>query len=198
MAMSEQQKKDLKFKIWCAVTVVIIATPILLIGPGISMVRDNYSKKPLDPVTPKRFLTIAKIQNNTMRPEGAKETLEEFFTKFVDEEQYDFSGVYEGYGIKIKYYPDGLAYGDHAFAGTGFTPWLFPEERPAALQNADKKTLGEALDLYAKVLEDVEQKQKGYMKASYIYTCMLNMWDQGTPGHEAALDGRKRISIRAY
>lgn len=202
MARSEQQKKDLKFKLYLFAFFAILITPVLLFGPLLPQVLDSYRKKPLDPVTPERYVMIAHVQAGTMREEDALATLKEFMEKFVDESAFDFTAVNNGTAeTKSKYHPNGLLYGEgpRYYNGvSGFTPWLFPQGKPAPLQAAKRDTVANAIHLYALIVEDIDRKGEGYARSSYIFNCLGNMWPKGSEYQLLGDDGYRRASIRSY
>jgi hypothetical protein len=190
MARSEEQKKDLKFKLYVAAFLAMAAAPILILGPALPGIMKKYEADPTHPDSAKRMLICIQIQWNTMRGEEAKKNLEKWIEIFVDEESKDFDGVMSGSGewVMKKYeMGDGLL-------EEGFTPWLFPEGKPPAKQSASDDLVGEALDLYAKMLED----QKEYPKAAHICVCLANMWPNDSESQLLGEDGIKRAAIRSF
>lgn len=202
MARSEQQKKDLKFKLYMFGMLAAVLVPVLALGPLLPKVLDSYRKKPLDPKTPERYLQIAYIQKATLREEEALATLKEFFQLFVDETEFDFSEVNSGGGEwQSKYYPDGLLYGEGIkyYGGvSGFTPWLFPDGKPAAVQRTTKEKTAEAILLYALIVEELDKKTTGYYRGCYIYVCLANMWPKGSEYQILGEDGLRRSAIRSF
>jgi len=190
MARSEEQKKDLKFKLYVAGFLTIIAIPILALGPMLPRIIKKYETTPTHPDSAKRMLMCIQIQASTMRADEARKNLEKWITLFAEEESRDWEPVMSGTAefTMMKYeMGDGLS-------EQGFTPWLFPESRPAPVVAANDALLGEALDLYGTMLEE----SKDYPKAAHIFICLANMFPQDSIAQLAGEDGHKRCSIRSY
>lgn len=191
MAWSDEQKRELKVRMYLIGLAALIVVPILLLGPLLPRVGQSIARDAKHPEAPKRLLRVAQIQAATMRPDDAERTLARFFELFADEAALDFSEVEEGTGEweLAKHWPGGITEG-------GFTPWLFPEGKdPSALvQAADARTLGLALDAYGELLED----KKEYTRASRIYLCLANMWPEDSEVQLLGEDGIKRAVVRIY
>jgi hypothetical protein len=191
MARSEEQKKDLKFKLYVAVSLAIILIPILALGPMLPKIIRKYESTPTQPDSAKRMLLGIQIQASTMRADAAKKNLEKWITLFVEEDSRDWDAVMDGSGeFTMKKYEmgDGLL-------EQGFTPWLWPDtERPAPVASANDKLVAQALDLYGVLLEDAKE----YPKAAHIYVCLSNMFAQDSEGQLAGEAGFKRCAIRSF
>ncbi|MBL4846315.1 MAG: hypothetical protein JKY65_12370 [Planctomycetes bacterium] len=193
MARSEESKKDLKFRAYVVVFLLILAAPVVVLGPGVPRQIKKYAADPLQPDAAKNMLTCIVIQNETMRGDAAKKNLEKWIELFVDEDAYDFSGVMEADGewvIKKYDMKEGLQ-------EEGFTPWLFPDgSKPDARVAASDDLVAEALDLYGIMLED--RKGNNYPIAAHIYVCLANMWPDDSVGQLAGEAGIKRCVIRSF
>ena len=190
MARSEEQKKDLKFKLYAALTIAIIAAPILALGPLLPRILKSYETKPTHPDSPKRMLMCIQIEANTMRAESARKNLEKWITLFVEEDSRDWEAVMSGTAefTMMKYDMN------NGLLEQGFTPWLFPEGRPAPVAKANDALVAEALDLYGTLLEDTKE----YPRAAHIFICLANMFPQDSVGQLAGEDGYKRCAVRSY
>lgn len=191
MARSEEQKKDLKFKLYVLGFLAMVGIPIVAIGPMLPNIIAKYEKTPTHPDSAKRMLIAIQIQNSTMRAEAAEKNLVKWITLFVDEESYEWDAVMDGTGeFTMQKYGMG-----EGLEERGFTPWLWPEtERPAPVKPANQELVAEALDLYATMLED----KKEYPKVAHIYVCLANMFTQDSPGQLTGEDGFKRCAIRSF
>lgn len=191
MARSDEAKKDLKFKMYVAGCLILLAIPIVALGPGLSSIGNKFIKKPHQPNAARNLLIVAQIQNNSMRSDQAKKTLETWFTLFIEEESRDWDDVMNGGGEwqMAKYnMGDGLE-------EQGFTPWLWPEGKVAPLGTpANDDLVGEALDLYGSIIEE----QKDYPHAAHIYVCLANMWPNDSETQLNGEAGIKRAAIRSF
>lgn len=185
---SEQQKEDLKFKITVAVTLAVILTPIITLGPALPKVLDHYrTNAAKDPNAPARYIQIANVQNTTFREDQALKTLEEFYMLFM-EDDYDPDDIPEE-NIS-KYYKDvGLP-----------NRWCYwipigdADAKPAPVRKATKEQVAEAMALLAQMYQD----KRDYPRSSHIYTLLKTFWEPGTFGRKQGDDGHKRMLMRQF
>ncbi|HBP16165.1 MAG TPA: hypothetical protein DEA08_00035 [Planctomycetes bacterium] len=177
-------------KISIAVTLAVILTPIIVLGPALPSVQKHYRENAAkDPNAPARFLQIASVQNMTFREEEAQKTLEEFYMLFMKDD-YDTDDIPES--NVSKYYK-----GDDPLPDR----WCFwipigedADSKPAPVQAASKEQVGEAMSMLADMLED----KREYPKSSHLYTLLKTFYEPGTLGRKAGDDGHKRMLMRQF
>ena len=88
---SEEQWKDLKFKLTVLVTLALIVGAVVCVGPGLRPIFLERARKNMDkPGTAKRMYQIARLEEATMRREKAMEIYSEIYINFAgDETQMD-------------------------------------------------------------------------------------------------------------
>ncbi|MBL4850098.1 MAG: hypothetical protein JKY65_31605 [Planctomycetes bacterium] len=173
-----------------AVLALLLATPVLALGPGLPAAVGRVASAPESPGAPLRLLFLARVQLNTHRESAARESLELWIELFADEGPFDFSGVMSGEGewvVRRYGFGDGLL-------EEGFTPWLFPHGKPRVAQAASADLLAQVLVLYSGLLE----LDRDYPGATHIQVCLANLWPSDSPGQLAGEDGIKRTCIRCF
>ncbi|MGE0713229.1 MAG: hypothetical protein AB7N76_36560 [Planctomycetota bacterium] len=193
MAMSEEQRKDLKLKLTLLTIVVIIGVPIAAAGPYLGKVRDHFREKAKeDPNAPHRYVQIAMLYSWTGRQAAARETCEEFWKLFMSDQE-DYDSIPEANYCK---------YAIHRSDGVpqSYMPWLlekFPDGvKPEPVRKASRDDAAEILELYANILCD--EKPPNYPFADHIHTLLASFWPPGSKGQKYGADGLLRMKQRSY
>jgi hypothetical protein len=184
--MSEEQKKDLKFKLGLAVLALCIAIPVCVIGPYIESVRDHYrDNAATDPNAPTRLYWIATIQMNTGREEAGIKTCELFWELFMsDEEDWDLAEE-----TSLHKYLDEVP--------LSYMYWKLTEdedEKKAPVALADKEVVAKVLVLLGNYFEG----EHNYERSDHLMGALRAFWPEGTEGRIQGDKGLTRSQGRSF
>jgi hypothetical protein len=190
MGMSEEQRKDLKFKVIAATILFTVLGSIYMIGPGLESVVLKRARANRDkPWAKKHVYYVGRIYEATFRDNKAKEVYEKDFYPYYcgDEEQIDaFYEVQEDTGI----WADEYLY---------FLPWVAStyteENRPKPLSvKPDEEFFPEVLLQLAKIYEG----EKLYQQSDHVFYCVKRVWPNNADLQERADKAIKRRAQRSY
>ncbi len=202
MARSEEQKKDLKLKLYLAATVVVVGASIYAVGPGLPKLVERQLRKPEHPTTPKFVAFAAGLFDVTYRKEQALSTIRSFYLHYSGDEL-NFEPLRRAaedahseakYPIYERFTPEHLA---------TFLPWIsseYDEEarpRPKWVGGEGAKPHPKLADVLIRMARIYEYEEKNYEYAQHIYRCVKHAFPE-TEAAKSAQAGMIRAATRSF
>lgn len=191
--MSEEQKKDLKFKVVAGTFILIVGGTLLAIGPLLPKVMENTRKHKTEANAPARYYYIGLIYTYTFRKEQAKKVFDEFWLLYGDDTTNE-SLDWEAVAVDSAFKEDEPYY----------MPWIVrtmnekdpPEDRPAPVRTGakERELLGKVLAIQAKYFKD----KRSYYESDHLYSCLNSLWPAGSEAQKIGADGIKNKKMRSF
>lgn len=196
MAMSEEQWKDLKFKIQIGVFLAIVGAAIFAIGPGLVKFADHAKKHRTEPWAPKWLYNVGRLYEMTGRQDKAKAIYEDFYLIYSgDESKVDFSQVRaEMPKVRNKNEEDPN--------DRWYVPWVAarytPETRPAWV-GGEGAAAHPLLAMVMYRMLKMYEEDRNYMEVRYLYRAVLyTNLGAGTEGYQRMDESKKRDIVRSF
>lgn len=202
MARSEEQKKDLKLKLYLAATVLVLGGVGYAVGPGLPKLVEKQLRKPEHPNTPKFVAFAAGLMDVTYRKEQALETIKSFYLLYSGDEL-NFEPLRlaaEEAHTESKYPIHGQFAPEHL---STFLPWISNQydddtkRRPRWIGGEGAKPHPKLADVLIRLARIYEYEDKNYPYAQHIYRCVKHAFP-GTEAATSAQAGMIRAATRAY
>ncbi len=190
MGMSEEQRKELKFKLIAGTILILVVGSIYMIGPGLDSVVLERARKNRDkPWAKKHIYYVGRIYEATFRDEKAKKVYENDFYPYYCGIEYDveeFADVQEVEGIYVEEY-------------WAFLPWVAAawteETRPKPIGNKPDK---EFLPIVLLQLGKIYEGEKQYQQSDHVFYCVKYVWPDDPELQARADKAIKRRTQRSY
>lgn len=191
---SEEQKKDMMFKLQIGVLLAVLGSIGYGLGPGLPKFLEHARKNKDKPWAPTWYLRVGRLMEATFREPQAREVYDEFYLNWSGDES-----QLTGLDSLEEYYKDAYDPKLHRWlwpaVATRYNPDSNP--RPAWIGGEGAKPHPMLAEVLMRVVR-MHEGERDYGPVRHMYKAVLAVFPPDCLGYKQAEEARKRDAGRSF